>query len=407
MAELLERNGNKVKFKVIVPADEVNQAFSGVVNALAQQVRIDGFRPGKAPKSVIEKRVGKDYVVSEVREYLVGQAYPKAVKELELIPVSANVTPGDLSENAQFEFTVDAENYPEVTLPAWESFTIEAKPLEITDENLEQAIQELRERQATYDPVEREAQAEDLVTVEILEGEDAGQTYPVYLERSEANVRNALLGQAANAETEVPMSGDSPDNQALKVRIVDIKAKVVPALDDDFAKTMQLETLVELRAKVREDLEARARQQTENNRKDEFVTKLSAGMSADVPQALLDRRREALEADLTRDLERQGVTLESYKEYLKGENKLEDFDKDLDKSAVDAVRRDLALEQLTEQQGTKLTDEEWRNALENYARTNRVSVARLRELMGEEGLSNFKVVVTRDKTLDQVLAKLS
>ncbi len=407
MAELLERNGNKVKFKVIIPADEVNQAFTGVVNALAQQVRIDGFRPGKAPKSVIEKRVGKDYVVSEVREFLVGQAYPKAVKELELIPVSANVTPGDLAENAQFEFTVDAENYPEVTLPAWESFSIEAKPLEITDENVDQAISELRERQATYDPVEREAQAEDLVTVEILEGEDAGQTYPIYLERSDANVRNALLGQVAEAQVEVPMSGDDTDGQTLKVKIVDIKAKVVPALDDDFAKTMQLETLDELKLKVREDLEARAKQQTENNRKDEFVGKLAEGMSAEVPQALIDRRREALEADLGRDLERQGVTLESYKEYLKTENKLEEFDKDLDKSAVDAVRRDLALEQLTEQQGTQLTDDEWRAALENYARTNRVSIARLRELMGEEGLSNFKVVVTRDKALDAVLSKLS
>lgn len=407
MAELLERNGNKVKFKVIIPADEVNQAFTGVVNALAQQVRIDGFRPGKAPKSVIEKRVGKDYVVSEVREYLVGQAYPKAVKELELLPVSANVTPGDLAENAQFEFTVDAENYPEVTLPAWESFKIEVQPLEITDENLDTAIQELRERQATYDPVEREAMAEDLVTVEILEGEDAGQTYPIYLERSDANVRNALLGQTAEAQVEVPMSGDDAEGQTLKVKIVDIKAKVVPALDDEFAKTLQLETLQELKAKVREDLEARARQQTENNRKDEFVTKLAEGMTAEVPDALIARRREALEADLGRDLERQGVTLEAYKEYLKTENKLEEFDKDLDKSAMDAVRRDLALEQLTEQQGTQLTDEEWRNALENYARTNRVSVARLRELMGEEGLSNFKVVVTRDKTLDQALGKLA
>jgi trigger factor len=406
VAEVLERNGNKVKFKVIIPAAEVNLAFTGVLNALSQQVRVPGFRPGKAPKGVLEKRVGKDYLVSEVREYLVGQAYPKAVKELELIPVSANVTPGDLAENAQFEFTVDAENYPEVTLPAWESLSIEAKPVEITDENVDQAIQELRERQASYDPVDREAQAEDLVTVEILEGEDAGQTYPVYLERSDANVRNALLGQSANAEAEVPMSGDNEDGQTLKVRIVDIKTKAVPALDDEFAKTMQLETLDELKAKVREDLEARAKQQTENNRKDEFVTKLAAGMTADVPQALVERRREALETDLTRDLERQGVTLESYKEYLKGENKLEEFDTDLDKSALDAVRRDLALEQLTEQQATQLTDEEWRNALENYARNNRVSVARLRELMGEEGLSNFKVVVTRDKTLDQIIAKL-
>jgi trigger factor len=406
MAELLERNGNKVKFRVTVPANEVNDAFVGVYNALSRQVRVPGFRPGKAPKSVLEKRVGKDYVVSEVREFLLGQAYPKAVQELSLLPVSATVTPGDLDEGNPFEFTVDAENYPEVTLPVWESFTIEATAPAVSDDDVARAIEDLRQRAASYDPVDRAIEAEDLVTVEILEGEDAGQTYPIYLERSEAGIRNALLAQGAGAEVEVPVSGEGEEARSLKVKVVDIKTKAVPALDDEFAKTLELDGLVDLNTRVRDDLEARAKQKGVSDRKDEFVRKLSEGMSADVPQALIDRRREAMESDLGRDLERQGVTLESYRDYLKGENKLEEFEQDIINSAMDAVKRDLALEKLTEQTGTKLTDDEWRAALDNYAKANRVSIARLRELMGEDGLSNFKVVVTRDKALDEALTKL-
>ena len=409
MAELLERNGNKVKFKVVVPADEVNAAFSGVLNALTRQVRIPGFRPGKAPKKVLEQRLGVDYVKGEVRNHLVETAYPKAVKELSLIPVSATIDAGDLAEHAAFEFTVDAENYPEVKLPAWEGFALEAKKLDIEDKDIEEAVEQLRQRQASYDPVERGAEAADLVNVEITEGEDAGQSYPVYLERAEEGVRSALVGKGAGDEVGVPISGgeEGSEAQTLKVRVQDVKAKVVPELDDEFAKTLECETLEELRGKVREDLVARAEVKFVSDRKDEFVTKLAEGMTADVPQVLVDRRREALEKDLENDLNRQGISLEGYRDYLKAENKLEEFEADLTKSATERVRRDLALEKITEDLQVELTDEEWRNALENYARSNRVSVPRLREVIGEDGIANLRVVVARDKALDQAIGKLA
>ena len=408
MAELLERNGNKVKFKVIVPADEVNAAFTGVFNALTRQVRVPGFRPGKAPKKVLEQRLGTDYVKTEVRDRLVNLAYPKAVRELELIPVSATIDHGDIAEHTPFEFTVDAENYPEVKLPTWEGFTLEAKKLEIEDKDVEEALEQLQQRQASYDPVERAAEANDLATVEILDGEDAGQSYPVYLERAEEGVRTALTGKAAGDEVEVPVSGgEEQEAQTLRVRVVDIKAKSVPELDDEFAKTLEVDTLEELRTKVREDLIARADVKFVSDRKDEFVTKLAEGMTTEVPEVLVDRRREALEKDLENDLGRQGIGLEGYREYLKLEGKLEEFESDLTKSATERVRRDLALEKLTEEMKVELTDDEWRNALENYARSNRVSVPRLRELIGEEGIGNLKVIVARDKALDAAISKLA
>ena len=408
MAELLERNGNKVKFKVIVPADEVNAAFTGVFNALTRQVRVPGFRPGKAPKKVLEQRLGTDYVKTEVRDRLVNLAYPKAVRELELIPVSATIDHGDIAEHTPFEFTVDAENYPEVKLPTWEGFTLEAKKLEIEDKDVEEALEQLQQRQASYDPVERAAEANDLATVEILDGEDAGQSYPVYLERAEEGVRNALTGKSAGDEVEVPVSGgEEQEAQTLRVRVVDIKAKSVPELDDEFAKTLEVDTLEELRTKVREDLIARADVKFVSDRKDEFVTKLAEGMTTEVPEVLVDRRREALEKDLENDLGRQGIGLEGYREYLKLEGKLEEFESDLTKSATERVRRDLALEKLTEEMKVELTDDEWRNALENYARSNRVSVPRLRELIGEEGINNLKVIVARDKALDAAIGKLA
>jgi trigger factor len=409
MAQLLERTGNNVKFKVTVPSSDVSVAFTEVFTAVSKNVKIPGFRPGRAPKNVVEKRIGLDYIQGEVRDYLVNKTYQSAVKELELIPVTATITPGAVLEGSEFEYTVEAENYPEVTLPAWEGYKLETAKLEIGDQEVTDALEDLRSRQASYEPVERAAEANDLLNVEILEGEDAGQTYPVYLERADEGIRTALLGQSAEAEVAVPVTSgaDGEDAQTLKIKILDIKAKNLPELDDDFAKTLELEDLAELRLKVREDLQNRAVGKFDSDRKDEFIGKLSEGMTVVIPEVLIARRREALETDLKNDLERQGIGLEAYREYLGTENKLEEFEADLVKSATERVRRDLALEKLAEGFKTELTSEEWRNALENFARSNRVSVARLGEVIGNEGINNLRVLATRDKALTQAIEKLA
>jgi trigger factor len=409
MAQLLERTGNNVKFKVTVPSADVSVAFSEVFTAVSRNVKIPGFRPGRAPKNVVEKRIGKEYIQTEVRDYLVNKTYQSAVKELELIPVTATITPGEVLEGNEFEYTVEAENYPEVTLPAWEGYKLETVKLEIGDQEVMDALEDLRNRQASYEPVERAAEANDLLNVEILEGEDAGQTYPVYLERADEGIRTALLGQNAEAEVAVPVTagGEDAEAQTLKIKILDIKAKNLPELDDDFAKTLELEDLAELRVKVREDLENRAVGKFDSDRKDEFIGKLSEGMTVVIPEVLISRRREALETDLKNDLERQGIGLEAYREYLSSENKLEEFEADLVKSATERVRRDLALEKLAEGFKTELTSDEWRNALENFARSNRVSVARLGEVIGNDGINNLRVLATRDKALTQAIEKLA
>ncbi len=405
MAEVLERNGNKVKFKVTVPAPDVTEAFQGVFNALSGQVKVPGFRPGKAPRQVLEKRVGKDYVHSEVREQLLNRAYPKAVKELELIPVSADVTPGELNEGQEFEFTVDAENYPEVSLNQWRNIKLTAESPKVSDEDLEKTLENLRDARATHETVERAAEATDLVDVEIIGGEDAGENYPVYLERADENVRNAILGQNANAEVTVKTG----ETDSMQVRIKAVKEKRLPELNDEFAKSLgEFENVAALRERVSQDLAVRAEQQGKENKRNEFVDHVIEGMNVDVPQSMIERRRHAMEHDLDEDLKRQGANLPSYREYLKsqGEDKLHEFENGLAANSLKAVKRDLALEKLTEELSVKLEETEWKTALENYARSNNISVPRLLEAMGQEGLENFRVLVTRDKALDQAIAAL-
>lgn len=412
MAELLLREGNKVKFKVTVLAPEVSKAFELITNALVREVRVPGFRPGKAPKGVIEKRVGTEFLENEVAKHLIEQNYSKAVNELKLIVLTANVDPGKLEKGADFEFTVDAENYPEVTLPNWEAFSIEAQAPTVGDEDVQKAINELLQSRATFEQVDRAAEAEDMVNVEILAGEDVGKTYPVYLERAEAGVRNALLNQNVGAEVEVVVLGsESPEDEQtlLKVKILDIKSKVVPELDEDFAKSFQLENVdsVEtLTARVKSDLEAQAVQSGRQAKRDEFIKKLGEGATLEIPSVMLERRKAAMEQDLENDLQKQEITLKAYREYLKANNKLEEFEQGITDGANLRVRNDLALEKLTDVLDTRLAEEEWLSVLRNYAVSVRTSVPNLLKALGDEGMNNFRVIATRDKAVEIALTKL-
>jgi trigger factor len=412
MAELLLREGNKVKFKVVVPAEEVSVAFERIMNSLVREVRIPGFRPGKAPKNMIEKRVGSEFVENEVSKHLVEQNYNKAVNELKLIPVSAQVDPGKLEKGAAFEFTVNAENYPEVTLPNWEAFTLEAQAPVVTDEDIQKALNELLQSRATYEQVDRNAEAEDMVNVEILEGEDAGKTYPVYLERAEAGVRNALLGQGVSAQVEVVVQGgDKPEDEqtVLKVKILDIKNKVVPILDDEFAKSFELDNITNvetLTTRIKADLEVQATQSGKQARRDEFVAKLGEGSLLEIPQIMIERRVAEMEQDLENDLQKQNITLKAYREYLGAEGKLEEFEQSILTGANLRVRNDLALEKLSVNLGIRLDNDEWNTALRNYAVSVRTSVPNLVKALGDEGMDNFRIVATRDKALEIALAKL-
>ncbi|WP_276959175.1 trigger factor family protein, partial [Allomeiothermus silvanus] len=119
MAEILEREGYRVKLRVEVPASEVNKAYDAVVREYASKVRVPGFRPGKAPAKVIEARLGRESLLEEVKERLLDTSYPKAVKELELFPVGVKLLEAHLEQGQPFTYVAEVENYPEVKLPNW------------------------------------------------------------------------------------------------------------------------------------------------------------------------------------------------------------------------------------------------------------------------------------------------
>lgn len=410
MAELISREGNKVEFKVSVPAAEVNRAYDQVWAGLARDVRVPGFRPGKAPRKVIEGRVGKGYVEQEVRDRLLETHYTQAARELKLSLVDASIEPQTLASGQTFEFTVKGETYPEVKLADWSGLSLSAAAPEITGEVLERTLNDLRERNATFESVERPIEVGDQVTIE-EEGEDGG-TYPVYLDVAEAHVRDALVGKTKGDTVEITVPAHSHGDHehpehTVTVKVVDVKTKQLQELDDAFAGSLNFDSLERLRGDLKGELERRAQQEGEAARREEFITALVDGMEADIPQALLDRRREGMLEEIKDDLGRQGVKWGEYEAFMQEQGKLDDFMADLGKNAESRVKRDLVLEKLAEDLKVQVSDAEFNQTMNALAQANGLTPAELSKQLGPNGINSYYISLVREKGLQQAIAQLS
>lgn len=402
MAEILEREGYRVKVKVEVPASEVEKTYQHVLSDYASQVKVAGFRPGKAPAKVIEAKVGREALLENVKEHLRDQSFPEAAKELKLLPVAARVLEQNLTFGQPFTYTVEVENYPEAKLPDWESFTLEGQTPEVTDEVFNQAMEDLRSRYGEMVPVEREIGEKDQVFIET----DDGGRFPVNMENAQPHVREALLGRKAGEETKVPLKDGETVVREIPTRILEVKSLQLPELDDEFAKTVGEDDLATLRAKVRESLQAQFAQQARNAKANQLLDKIAEALEVEIPPSMQASEERSLLESLAEDLKEQKVDFNTYIADLEKNGKLEEFKQNLSESATRRIRRSLAMEGLAEGLGTQLSEEEWNTYLGELARQYRTTPARLQNELEKGTLERLRLQRLYDKALLQALEKV-
>ena len=457
--QILERDDNRAKIKVEVPASEVTKAYQQVINSISRQLRVPGFRPGKAPRGVVETRVGKDAIAQEVRDTLVQTYFPQAVQELELTPVAQHLHAHEPEDGQDYSFEAELELYPDFELPDMSQIVFDTEPQALTDALVQENIEALRTQHATLIPVERAAEPGDYLLVETLgaEGEE-GSSIPVDLENVSPDLAEQFVGRAIGDEIELTLDDDTTEKMAdevvgeavqeiidehgedavealaetlneddgeaganetdeaqmataepttLRVVLRDVKMKERPDADDEFAKTLGADTWAEIETQVRRNLTVQLEQNAMTEQQEEFTEKLIVGTDVTVPESLKTRRKSNMLQNLTRDLERQNLTLQGYLESLDAEEgKREEFDRDLDEAAGEAVKRDLVLEKLLEQRGTKLTSEEFDAALAYTAQRQNSTAQALRQEIGDDGLTNYRFLLTRDKAVRETVREL-
>jgi trigger factor len=438
-ARLKDKQSVEATVEVTVPAVEVDKAYDRVLRQLSRQVRVPGFRPGKAPRGVLVKRVGKDALEGEVREELIESSYSKALKQFELVPVHAHVHGGSPNEGQDFTFELHVDLYPEVDLSGLEEIVIDNQGRQVDDEMISSTVARLQSDNATMVPVDRAVEPGDYLLVETVSADqtEGGSTMPIDLESVGEELARQLIGRAAGEVVTLRLAEPPADEEAveeeleggteqdeaaveeasdpaaatqeesapptLEVRIKDVKAKEKPEADDEFAKTLGFDSWQETLERIRESLQAQLDQQAFEEQREEFVEKLVASASFELPRSLVQRRRADLLENLADDLRRRGLTIEKYVERLEENRGREEFERELQESAERGVRRDLVLEQLLEQRQTKLSDAEFEASLRQLAMQQRTDPDKLRRERGEDWLRNYRFLLTRDRALNEAV----
>lgn len=316
----------KRELTIEVPAQEVAQAAESVARDLQKYARIPGFRPGKAPLSLIRQRFAGE-IHEQVLQNLIPDHFRSRVEAEKLEPVARPaIEDVHLHDNEPLRFKAVFEVWPEFELQDYQGLEVEYEAPEVTDSEIEKAIERLREQQATFNPVEGRTLADGDFAEISFEGRPVGgKGNPVKVQDVLAEIggkdtmpefTEKLRGQTAGAELSFPVTypaeyGDQrlagkTLNYQLKVHA--IKQKVLPELNDDFAKDLgQFETLDQLRNDLRTRLLNQKQRRADREAKDKLLDALVAGYDFPVPEALVEKQLDARLERTVRALASQGV----------------------------------------------------------------------------------------------------
>src|SRR5882724_10574530 len=292
-----------------IPAEEVSKAPDKVAKELMRVARGPGFRPGKAPITLIKKRFAEE-IKGEVLQSLVPETVEKAVAEQKLTPVSQpQVDKLDYNEGQSVKFRAVFEVLPEFELANYKDLEIEMPPMEITDEDIAKALEETRERAAAFSPVEgRAVENNDFVQLKLIGTPDGGgeplQADNVMchvgaeetMEPFNENLRGANVGDHKEFAVEYPAD------------LIGIKTKKLPELNDEFAKDVSDATsLEELKTKIKESLEHDRDHRQKDLQREKIIAELIKVNDFPVPESLVEHQMDARLERVVRSLAQQGV----------------------------------------------------------------------------------------------------
>jgi trigger factor len=369
-----------------VPTELVDATYERVLNRLVSRAKIEGFRPGRAPRALVEARLGAAVVREEVVETMIPEVIRQALEEKSLDPIdNPDVEVLELERGRPARLKATISVMPEVTLADVTTLHPDLHGHEVTDEMLERRLEDVRQPMAEITPVERELRAGDIAIIDV-EVEVDGQVVESETQKAmEAELKEGVLlpellaalpGTFVDETREVnvtfPETYSDPNlagkNATIRVSVRGVKEKILPALDDALAKTLSngaQETVESYRDAVRQELEESVRAMEKLEREQEIVRVLVEASSVEVPQTLVDRELTSELESMERTLNRQGLKLERYLEYL-GKT-LDEWMADQKPDAEARLKIDLVLAEYAKRENLEPSDEAVITFLEEQA----------------------------------------
>jgi trigger factor len=364
-------NPTRAKLTIEVEFEELKPSLDAAYQRIAKQVNIPGFRKGKVPPPVIDRQVGRGAVLDEAINDALPKLYVQALEDNDLQPLAQpEIDITKFEDNSTLEFTAEVDVRPSIDVPAYDDLAIEVADVVVTDDDVEEQVQNLRERFATLKDVDRPVQDGDVVTIDLVASKDGetveggevnGYSYKVGSGELIEGVDEALTGLAAGEEKTFQstlLGGEAAGEDVdVLVRVSAVKEQELPEFDDEFAQTAsEFDTAEELREDVRTRLERGKRLEQAAAARDAVLEKLLDSAEIPLPEATVGAEIAGRRQDIEQQLMYAGLSMEQYLDNEK--QTIDEFEADLEKRVRDAMAAQFLLDEVakSEQLGVDQTE---------------------------------------------------
>ena len=429
--EFIDVSDTKKNLVVEIPSTIVDAEIDKVSRDYSRAARIPGFRPGKVPAKVVRQRF-RDQILHDVAHGLIPRAVDEALRERGVEPVDTpDIQDVVVEEGQPLKFTATFETVPPIDPGDYSGLTLRKKPVSIDDEAVEQALEQLRERAARYEPVEDRGIANgdsvlmDMVRIAVAPPKEGEEPESGELEEQtdrhenitvdiggranppgfDEQLLNLSAGESKSFDVVYPadytiaeLAGTTVKDQ---VTIKAVRRRVVPDLDDELAKDMgEFQSLDALRSRVRADLEHEATHESEREMRSELLKQLAARVEFDVPASLVDREVDRRVEEFVRRLIEQQI------DPMRTNINWEEFRERQKEAASEAVKSALVLDEVARRESLAAADDEVEAEVQRYAeRTGRSAAAVRARLEKEGGLGRVHSGLRREKTVNFLMSK--
>lgn len=394
-SKILKKEKNIVTIEFTISQDDFKASVNKAYLKVKDSINVQGFRKGKAPRHIIEKKYGKSIFYDDALDIAIQEVYPLAVKENELDVInSPNVNVEKFEEGEDIVITADVEVMPEVQLCEYKGVEVEKFEIKVTDEDVDSEIKAIQDKNARVIEVsDRTVQNGDILTIdyagfvgeEQFEGGTAeNQTLEIGSNSFIPGFEEQLIGKSKDEEVEInvtfPEEYHSEDlkgkDAVFKVKIHEIKAKELPEIDDEFAKDVsEFDTLEELKMDTRKTLEEKAKDNEKVTNNNNIVTKIVNDSIVEVPEVLIEREIDYLGKNYEQQFRSQGFSGKEMDDLIK--SLVDQYKAGAKSQAEFNVKADLVLTAIISKEDIKATEEELDDELNKLAESYKVEEERL------------------------------
>lgn len=418
-ATLISKENNRAKFTMDFTAEEFEAAVVKAYQDSKDKFNIDGFRKGKAPRSIIEKHFGEGVFFEDAINNLFQTAYPEALNELDLEVIdSPQADFSEIGKGKPLTVTIDVAVYPVVEVKDYKGIEVEQIDPEVTEEDVDRDIEAMRKRNSRMVVADRPVENGDTVILDYAGFVGDEQFQGGTAENQELKIGSGMFIPGFEEQLIGVKAGESKDvvvtfpeeyqakelagkEAVFKCKVHEVKFEELPELDDEFAKDVsEFDTLAELRDDARARILESVKLQCENEAKDKVIAQVYENNKIEAPATMVADEMDRMIQELEQQMRYQGLNIQQYLQFTG--STLDDFRNEIKPEAEKRVATRIVLRSIGEVENVEVTDEDLDKELQRMSEAYNTDPENIKKMLGEENLAFFRKDIALTKVMDML-----